>query len=803
MTETRKLAISQVEYSSIPGCPVIHIFGRDANGVPDRIDVTGFRPYFYIGEKDTEKSVLPGVAEVDKDTVYHSIRGELLRKAYVKSPKDVRDNREYYNHFEADIPFTNRLMIDLGLTGGIEIPIGVSVIDYHELKPATVDTPARTCIIDIECEDERGFPDPKHDAIFCITCYDSFDEKYTTFLLGEMGEIEKIQKSGGLKNGCFNPEVHYVLRFDSETVLLQSFAHYIREKDQDVLTGWNFILFDMPYIIGRMEHFSINPSILARITGYAAYGGIRGRSLFDLLEAYKKMRQQQKPSYRLDAIAFEEVGDQKVRYTGTISNLWKTDPAKMVEYNFKDVELCVAIEKKDQIVEFYREIARYVGMPLDKTLNSSAVVDNFLLHKARGKFVLPSKRKVAGEDFEGATVFPPVKGRHSNIVVLDLKSLYPMAMMTINASPETKNPKGELVAPNGIRFLKHPDGLVRTVVMELLAERDKKKALRNTFPFGSREYKMYDMQQNVLKIIMNTYYGVSGYPGFRLYDRDVGSAVTSVGRAIIEFSRKIIEAEGYQVILGDTDSCAVKLPDTFTREETIAEAKRLESILNAKYKEFAKVTLNADVHYFSTKFEKLYERFFSGGRKKRYAGLLTWKEGKDVREFDIVGFEAKRSDTPELTREVQKKLLTMILEGDEYPTIKEYLSGVVGNYLKGKYPLDMIGIPGGFGKAFEDYDGDDAHLRGAKYANDYLHTSFGKGSKPKRVYIKSVNGVYPNTDVVCFEYGDQIPKNFVVDWDIMMEKTIEKPISRITESLGWSWNDFDPTRTTLAQWGLQ
>ena len=45
------------------------------------------------------------------------------------------------------------------------------------------------------------------------------------------------------------------------------------------------------------------------------------------------------------------------------------------------------------------------------------------------------------------------------------------------------------------------------------------------------------MQQNVLKVIMNTYYGVSGYPRFRLFDREIGSAATSVGRAILEHTR--------------------------------------------------------------------------------------------------------------------------------------------------------------------------------------------------------------------------------------------------------------------------
>ena len=61
---------------------------------------------------------------------------------------------------------------------------------------------------------------------------------------------------------------------------------------------------------------------------------------------------------------------------------------------------------------------------------------------------------------------------------------------------------------------------------------------------------------------------------------------------------------------------------------------------------------------------------------------------------------------------------------------------------------------------------------------------------------------YPKTDVLCFEYADQVPPEFVVDWELMLDKTIKQPISRIIEALGWEWNDVDPSRTTLAQWGF-
>lgn len=795
------IAINQVEYSNSPDGPIIHIFGRDRQGKATRLDVTGFKPYLYVPADQADSIPLPPQATLETGTSYRSIRNEPLRRLYTQRPGDVRDVREHYRHFEADIPFATRFMIDTGLTGGVCVP--QESVDYHEIAAAEVDAPARTCIIDIECEDERGFPDPQRDKITCICCYDSFDGDYTTFLLanGLPGEIAGKVNEGGLKNGCFRKDTHTICPYADETEMLRAFAAYIIARDPDVLSGWNFVDFDMPYITGRMEKLGLRSDTLARIPGQTERNALRGRVLFDLLTAYKKMHLSQKESYRLDAIAMEELGEQKVRYTGTVSDLWKKQPALFVEYNFKDVELCVGINKKDNIIGFYREIARYVGCPLDRTLNSSNIVDVYVLKKAFGKYVLPSKGFANAEEFEGATVFEPSRGVRENVVVLDLKSLYPMAMMTINASMETKDPNGELKAPNGIRFKKQPDGLTRSIIADLLKERDEKKALRNTFAFGSPEYLMYDMQQNVLKVIMNTYYGVSGYVRFRLFDREIGSAVTSVGRAIIEHTRRTIEAQGYKVIYGDTDSCMIQLPPS-DQETTIATARAIEKKLNESYQVFAKAELNADVHFFSIKFEKIYARFFQAGKKKRYAGSLVWKEGKEVSETDIVGFEIKRSDTPQITKLVQMRVMEMILAGEDYAVIKKLLSDVITKYRAGKYTLDEIGIPGGIGKALNDYDTDDAQVRGAKYANEHLHTEFGKGSKPKRIYIKTVTSKYPKTDVLCFEYADQVPKEFVVDWELMLEKTIQQPISRIIESLGWNWNDLDPTHTTLAQWGL-
>jgi len=798
-----RVSVMQIEYTVGPSGPLVHVFGRDEKGEPVHVQVTGFRPYFYVPATLAAAAPPSPRAEVEENKRYTSIRGEELVRIYTERPTDVREEREKYRtHFEADIPFTTRFAIDCGIRGGMITPSLVA--NYDEIVPDDLDVPPRVCLVDIECEDERGFPEPTRDAIICITAWDSYQDRYSTFLYAPPGKAlaeEEVRKAEPRPSGCFDPSRHEIAIFTDEAGMLQAFASYIRRTDPDILSGWNFLDFDLPYLSRRMATLSLPFSHLSRLEGQTERLAIRGRAQFDLLLAYRKMHATQKESYRLDAVAEAELGDTKVRYKGTVSGLWRSDPSLLVEYNHKDVALCVGINEKNRIIEFYREIARYVGCPLEKTLNSSNVVDIFVLRKAHGKYVLPSKGYAHAEEFEGATVFDPSKGTRENVVVLDLKSLYPMAMMTINASPETKDPKGELRAPNGVRFRKEPDGLTRSIIRDLLVERDEKKAMRNKFPLGSPEYTVYDMQQNVIKVIMNTYYGVSGYARFRLYDREIGAAVTSVGRAIIEHTRRVIEDLGYRVIYGDTDSCMVEIPG-LGLEATIAESRRIEAKLNESYAEFAQRELNADVHYFSIKFEKVYRRFFQAGRKKRYAGHLVWKEGAAVDGIDIVGFEIRRSDYPQITKTVQARVIELILRGEGYDAVRKYLGEVIREFRSGKFPLDEVGIPGGIGKELGDYQNDDAHIRGAKYANEHLGMTFSRGSKPKRVYIKNVAGKYPKTDVLCFEYGDQVPPEFQVDWETMMEKTIKQPISRIIEALGWSWADIDPSRTTLAQWGI-
>jgi len=836
--ETKTLAVMQVDYT-IEGSgpserPIMHVFGRDADDEPEHVKVVGFRPYFYAPTDSLERppedeyDVLTGSAETDEDGEhFESIRGEKLTKIFGRTPRDVGNVRDEFDHFEADILFPNRFLIDKDVESGIEVPLrrdeeGALVVVHDEVEAVESTARPRVNTFDIEVDDRHGFPEPEdaEQPIVCLTSHDSYDDEYVVWLydapVGGVDAPEALEEYDPMAE-----QADYEVRtFDSEEAMLRAFLEYVEDTDPDVLTGWNFEDFDAPYLVNRLENLGLSYDRLSRVNEVWAggWGGpdIKGRVVFDLLYAYKRTQFTELESYRLDAVGEQELGVGKERYTGDIGDLWEQDPERLLEYNLRDVELCVELDRKQDIVAFWDEVRSFVGCKLEDAPTPGDAVDMYVLHKVHGDFALPSKGRHEGEDYEGGAVFDPITGVRENVTVLDLKSLYPMCMVTTNASPETKvDPEaydGETYrAPNGTHFRKEPDGIIREMVDELLSEREEKKSLRNENDPDSQDYERFDRQQAAVKVIMNSLYGVLGWDRFRLYDKEMGAAVTATGRDVIEFTETAANDLGKEVIYGDTDSVMLELGDDVSKEDAIEQSFEIEEHINDSYDEFASEELNAEEHRFQIEFEKLYRRFFQAGTKKRYAGHIVWKEGKDVDDIDITGFEYQRSDIAPITKEVQLEVITRIVRGEDIEEVKEYVHDVIKRVQRGDVSLDEIGIPGGIGKKLDNYDTDTAQVRGAKYANMLLGTNFASGSKPKRLYLKKVHpeffrrmeneeGFDPQTDplygefkrdpdVICFEYEDQIPDAFEVDYEKMLDKTLQGPIERVLEALDISWEE--------------
>ena len=839
---TLELAVTQVDYT-IEGSgdeeePIIHVFGRTRDNELEHVRVVGFRPYFYaptqtLDDDKLDDDRITGYEETDEDGErYESIRGEELTRIFGQTPRDVGNVRDRFDHYEADILFPNRFLIDKDVNSGVRLPErrrdeGDVVVHHEEVEPADVDADLRVNTFDIEVDDRSGFPEDGEEPIICLTSHDSYRDEYVAWLYdapdATVGAPEDL-----VDYDPYRDDTAVDVRvFDEEEAMLAAFLDYVDETDPDVLTGWNFEDFDAPYFLDRLDELAgpfhdhdLDSSRLSRVDEVwrSDWGGptVKGRVVFDLLYAYKRMQRSELESYRLDAVGEVELGVGKERYAGDIGDLWENDPERLLEYNVRDVELCVELDRKQDIVSFWKEVASFVGCKLEDATTPGDAVDVYVLHKAHGQFALPSKGQVESEDYEGGAVFDPITGVRENVTVLDLKSLYPMSMATINLSPETSvDPEeydGETyVAPNGTHFRKEPDGIVREIINETLSERENKKELRNEHEPGTPEYETFDRQQGAVKVIMNSLYGVLGWERFRLYDKTMGAAITATGREVIEFTETAASELGYNVAYGDTDSVMLGLGPEYSKEEAIEQSFEIEEHINARYDEFASEELNADDHRFQIEFEKLYRRFFQAGKKKRYAGHIVWKEGKDVDDIDITGFESKRSDIAPITKEVQREVIEMIVTGEDLDDVKEYVHDIIERFQAGEVDLEDVAVPGGIGKRLDNYDTDTAQVRGAKYANLLLGTNFQRGSKPKRLYLEKVHpsfferieveeGLDPQADplyrefkegqdVICFEYADQVPEEFEINWDKMLDRTLKGPIERVLEALDVSWEE--------------
>ena len=595
-TGTLELMVTQIDYT-IEGSgreehPVIHVFGRRADGTAEHVRVLGFEPYFYV---PTESLSADPVEEHDGITdrretdpegnTFESIRGEQLTKLVGRTPRDVGQIRDEFDHYEADILFPNRFLIDKGINGGVRVSErrlddDTLQVPHTEVVPADVDADLRVSVFDIEVDDRRGFPEDGEEPILCLSSYDSFDEQYVLWL------YEAPESTGEPPTAVPGYEPYRddiavdVRRFDTESALLDAFISYLDDTDPDVLTGWNFEDFDAPYLLDRLEVLDptadedLSTDRLSRVDEVwrSGWGGpnIKGRVVFDLLYGYKRTQFTELDSYRLDAVGEVELGVGKERYAGDIGDLWETDPTRLLEYNLRDVELCVEIDRKQGLIAFWDEVRKFVGCKLEDAPTPGDAVDQYVLHKAYGKFALPTKGKQASEEFEGGAVFDPITGVKENVTVLDLKSLYPMCMVTINAGPETKVDdefEGETYrAPNGTRFRKEPDGIMREMVDELLTEREEKKKLRNEHDPDSSEYAIYDTQQAAVKVIMNCFTPdteVLTPQGVRdITELAVGDEVYSLDPETMKLERKpVTETHAYPDYCGELVDIQTKKTD--------------------------------------------------------------------------------------------------------------------------------------------------------------------------------------------------------------------------------------------------
>jgi DNA polymerase I len=310
-------------------------------------------------------------------------------------------------------------------------------------------------------------------------------------------------------------------------------------------------------------------------------------------------------------------------------------------------------------------------------------------------------------------------------------------------------------------------------------------------------------KETVLKFIANSFYGVLGWPQFRLYKPELAAQITRLGRSINQFLQDHAKQEHYATVYGDTDSVFL------AGITSIDEGMVLQASFNEALKTWAKdnkSTLNPTV-----KFEKLYRRLLfkkvSNTRKvrhnkkaidpiaakKRYAGHLIWKDGQDENKVSYTGIEIKRSDQAKLTKDVLKQFLDCLLLEDNQDAACKTVRNAYQSVLKQRASLYDISMP----KGVKDREADTAWVRGIKNAERLFGGKFPQGVKPRLIYLKG------GDDAICIhdESDLQAIINLCrIDWELMADKVITNKMKTFVESIGQDWDIVIKDQKTLTDW---
>lgn len=569
-------------YNSRSKSIILYTWDKDGNRIEEEHPVS---PYYYLETYDKSKfdaiSLFGSPLKIKKfDTQYE--RYESLKDSY--------NDRVFYNlrveqqflidHFAHRPEFQNKMEFS-------KRPLKVFFLDIE----VHADT--------FPVANEAKYP------INIITVYDSISGKYYTWGLGKyIGD-----DLGSIYVECSN-----------EKELLKKFLKFWVSGYPDVLSCWNST-FDVNYIVNRLKNIFnqkaaniLSPvgSVYSRLRlnkfqQQEEYWVLKGVSSIDYIELYKKFTPNQKPSYKLDNIAEEELGIKKIEYEGSLYQLAIEDWKTFTEYNVHDVRLMVGLEDKLQFMKILRMIA-YIGLcGLEGALGTVQVVDGALAIKAKGKGkIIPTFNLGEKQGYAGGFVRVPVSGLYDSVVSFDLNSLYPNIIITLNSSPETKVGKvisredGDVkiqllngstydlteekfdafmktkelaLSKFNVLFSQSEKGIIPELVDENYKDRVKirqrlkeVKSKMTELDKRSKEYKdlkreaeQLHIMQYQIKILINSVYGYLGNRFAALCDYDIASSVTLTGQEVIKnsydwaekYDFEGVKAEG---IYGDTDS---------------------------------------------------------------------------------------------------------------------------------------------------------------------------------------------------------------------------------------------------------
>lgn len=488
----------------------------------------------------------------------------------------------------------------------------------------------------------------------------------------------------------------------SHAHMLEQLNRWLEQHDPDAIIGWNLVQFDLRVLQRHAERCQV-PLRFGRGGGALEwrehnsrqhfFAAAAGRLIIDGIEALKSATWNF-PSFSLEHVAQTLLGEGKAidnpyQRMAEIDRRFAEDKPALAHYNLKDCELVTRIFAKTELMEFLLERASVTGLAADRSGGSVAAFEHLympMMH--RQGYVAPNLGDVEGENSPGGFVMNSRSGLYDSVLVLDYKSLYPSIIRTFLIDPvglvegTRKAAEGDENATvpgfRGARFSRDKHCLP-AIVKQIWQGREAAKREHNN-PLSQ-----------ALKIIMNAFYGVLGSSGCRFFDPRLASSITLRGHEIMHRTRELIEAQGYDVIYGDTDSTFVWLRHAHTEAEAAEVGRTLVEHVNQWWEQHLRqefglegaLELEFDTHY--RRFLMPTIRGSDEGSKKRYAGLVVQADGSE--EMVFKGLESVRTDWTPLAQQFQQELYLRIFKGAAY---RDYVRDYVERTASGEFDALLV-----------------------------------------------------------------------------------------------------------------
>lgn len=351
----------------------------------------------------------------------------------------------------------------------------------------------KTYFVDIETEIVDGFPKAE-EAKSRILSFSIITPERKAIVLGledmDSESIKKIQDDTNEYFKDFDQDWEFkYYKFKSEYDMVYTFLMKFLPKFP-MMTGWNFINYDWQYIVNRCKRLQID---ISEVSMTKAIDKTDSRPLhigiLDYMQLYDKYDRtvKVKESNSLDYVSSQVLKVNKIKFTGSLQDLYRDNFTKYIYYNVVDSVLVYYIDQKLKSMEVLLTLANITNMPLYKASSPVAVTEAIMARKLaeQGMRIGSEEKKDSNKDgqYAGAFVKEPILGFYEGVSAFDFASLYPSIMRQFNISPDAyiekinkseiadrRKNKEVIVCDNGVVY-NTDDSILRKILSDLYEQR--------------------------------------------------------------------------------------------------------------------------------------------------------------------------------------------------------------------------------------------------------------------------------------------------------------------------------------------